>query len=81
MRHKMTADGPIPFTPEEEAEWDAMEFAEKKQAISDARRKAILSELQSIDLRSVRPIREGNQPRIAELEMQAVALRAELAAL
>lgn len=23
-RHHMTADGPIPFTPEEEAEWDAM---------------------------------------------------------
>lgn len=24
-RHHMTAEGPIPFTPEEEAEWDAME--------------------------------------------------------
>jgi hypothetical protein len=26
-RHHMTADGPVPFTPEEEAEWDAMEAA------------------------------------------------------
>jgi hypothetical protein len=26
-RHHMTADGPIPFTAEEEAEWDAMEAA------------------------------------------------------
>lgn len=26
-RHKMTVDGPVPFTPEEEAEWDAMEAA------------------------------------------------------
>ena len=26
-RHHMTAEGPVPFTPEEEAEWDAMEAA------------------------------------------------------
>lgn len=26
-RHHMTSDGPVPFTPEEEAEWDAMEAA------------------------------------------------------
>lgn len=24
-RHKMTAEGPVPFTPEEEAEWDSRE--------------------------------------------------------
>lgn len=26
-RHHMTVDGPVPFTPEEEAEWDAQEAA------------------------------------------------------
>jgi len=26
-RHHMTAEGPVPFTAEEEAEWDAMELA------------------------------------------------------
>jgi hypothetical protein len=26
-RHHMTVDGPVPFTPEEETEWDAMEAA------------------------------------------------------
>lgn len=26
-RHHMTAEGPIPFTAEEETEWDAMEAA------------------------------------------------------
>jgi len=26
-RHHMTVDGPVPFTAEEEAEWDAMESA------------------------------------------------------
>ena len=26
-RHHMTAEGPVPFTAEEEAEWDAMEAA------------------------------------------------------
>lgn len=28
----MTADGPVPFTPEEEAEWDAMEAEEAAKA-------------------------------------------------
>ena len=27
-RHHMTAEGPVPFTPEEEAEWDAREAVE-----------------------------------------------------
>lgn len=26
-RHHMTAEGPVPFTAQEEAEWDAMEAA------------------------------------------------------
>lgn len=26
-RHHMTPDGPVPFTPEEEAQWDAQEAA------------------------------------------------------
>lgn len=30
-RHHMTADGPVPFTPEEEAEWDAMEARETER--------------------------------------------------
>lgn len=41
----------------------------------------VLAELASIDMRSIRALREGNTVRIAELEAQAVALRAELAAL
>lgn len=41
----------------------------------------VLAELAAIDMRSIRALREGNTARIAELEAQAVALRAELAAL
>ncbi len=41
----------------------------------------VLADLASIDMRSIRALREGNTARIAELEAQAVALRAELAAL
>lgn len=41
----------------------------------------VLADLQAIDLKSIRALREGFQPRIDELEAQAVALRAELAAL
>ncbi len=44
-------------------------------------RDAILADLAAIDMRSIRALREGNAARIAELEAQAVALRAELAAL
>jgi hypothetical protein len=67
-------------TPEEIAE------IQKRQSASDlqnraARKTAILAELASIDLKSIRALREGNQQRIAELESQAVALRAELAVL
>lgn len=31
-RHHMTSTGPVPFTSEEEAEWDAMEAAEAAKA-------------------------------------------------
>jgi len=31
-RHRMTSAGPVPFTPEEEAEWDAQESAHAAQA-------------------------------------------------
>lgn len=64
------------------------------QADEDARRAAlaatntpartradVLADLAAIDLKSIRALRESNATRIAELEAQAVALRAELAAL
>lgn len=36
-RHHMTAEGPVPFTPEEEAEWDAQEAAWAAGAVARAR--------------------------------------------
>ncbi len=84
MRHHMTESGPVPFTPEQEAEWDAMEAearAEHHAATVAARKTAILAELESIDLKSIRALREGHRSRIDSLEAQAVALRLELAAL
>jgi hypothetical protein len=41
----------------------------------------VLAELASIDMRSIRALRESNATRIAELEAQAVALRLELSGL
>lgn len=41
----------------------------------------VLADLASIDTKSIRALRESNATRIAELEAQAIALRAELAAL
>lgn len=41
----------------------------------------IKAELAAIDLKSIRPAREGDTARLATIEAQAVALRAELATL
>lgn len=49
--------------------------------LNRVRKQAILAELSAIDLKSIRALREGYQPRIDELDAQAAALRAEMAAL
>lgn len=41
----------------------------------------IKAALAEIDAKSIRPLRDGDTVRLADLEMQAVALRQELAAL
>lgn len=41
----------------------------------------VLADLAAIDTKSIRALREGNTGRLDQLETQAVALRAELAAL
>ena len=45
------------------------------------RKTEIMRELTSIDRKSIRPIREGETARLAELTAQAVILRQELATL
>lgn len=37
IRHHATANGPVPFTPEEEAEWEAREAAQAAVALANAR--------------------------------------------
>lgn len=49
--------------------------------IAAARKAEILTLLQGLDLKSVRPLREGDAARVAQLEQQAQALRVELAAI
>lgn len=39
---------------------------------------AVLEQLQALDLKSIRALREGNAARIAEIEAEAVALRSKL---
>lgn len=51
------------------------------EKLKQGRRTEILAELEAIDFKSIRPLRAGDQARVDELEAQAVALRAELAAL
>lgn len=51
------------------------------EELNAARKQAILAELQTIDLKSIRALREGYQPKIDELDAAAVALRTELAGL
>lgn len=60
---------------------DADAIAANQAQANAARKTAILAELASIDLKSIRALREGYQPKIDELDAQAAALRAEMAAL
>lgn len=60
---------------------DASAVAANLASLNAPRKSAILAELAAIDTKSIRALRESNTARIAELEAQAVALRAELAAL
>ena len=60
---------------------DAEAIAANQAQANAARKTAILAELASIDLKSIRALREGYQPKIDELDAQAAALRAEMAAL
>jgi hypothetical protein len=41
----MTADGPVPFTPEEEAEWDAMEASQNSLSAHQQRKREELAAL------------------------------------
>ena len=60
---------------------DADAIAANQATVRAARKTAILAELATIDLKSIRALREGYQPKIDELDAQAAALRAEMAAL
>jgi hypothetical protein len=60
---------------------DAESIAANKAAQAAARKTAILAELESIDLKSIRALREAHRARIDALEEQAQALRTELAGL
>ena len=69
-----------------EQQWEVVELTTEavaaNQAQANAQRKtAILAELATIDLKSIRALRESYQPKIDELDAQAAALRAEMAAL
>jgi hypothetical protein len=61
--------------PEKPKEPTAKEIAAQKVA---ARKAEILGLLDDIDRKSIRPMRAGETQRLAELESQAAALRAEL---
>lgn len=50
-RHHMTEDGPVPFTAEEEAEWDAREAAwaiQQAQPAPAPTKEQLLAQLQAI---------------------------------
>jgi hypothetical protein len=64
-------------TPDEVAEIEARKVPQPVVRT----RADVLADLATIDLKSIRALRENYQPRIDELEAQAKALRTELAGL
>lgn len=60
-----------------------MDFEQQRSIINafwetEGRKQEILRTLEQLDLKSVRPLREGEAVRVAELEAQAEVLRQEL---
>lgn len=71
------------FEPEQLSDDDALKLGVRTQKEIDEREKQkriseIMSELQNIDMKSIRPARAGETERLEELESQAEKLRLEL---
>jgi len=47
-RHHMTVDGPVPFTPEEEVEWDAIEAAYVPPTAPTPTKEQLMAELAAL---------------------------------
>jgi hypothetical protein len=71
------------FEPEQLSDEDALKLKVRTQKEIDARKKEIrkseiISELNQIDMKSIRPARAGENEMLAELEGKAKILRSEL---
>ena len=62
-------------TPEEQADIDARRAAGPNASAINA---PILAALEAIDLKTIRPLREGDSVRVAALAADAAVLRAQL---
>lgn len=73
----------VPCPDDVEAGWTVSgdQWAAPVQIDPTRTRADVLADLATLDTKSIRALRESNATRIAELEAQAIALRAELAAL
>ena len=74
------------FEPEQLSDDDALKLGVRTQSEIDEREKQkriseIKSELNEIDMKSIRPARAGEAEKLKELENQAVELRKELSTL
>ena len=74
------------FEPEQLSDEDALKLGVRTRKEIDARKKEIrkseiISELNEIDMKSIRPARAGEAEKLKELENQAVELRKELSTL
>ena len=72
------------FEPEQLSDEDALKLKALTQKEIDAREKdirksEIISELNQIDMKSIRPARAGETDKLKELEIEAEKLRKELA--
>lgn len=73
--YKSTPLGLVPMSPSEQAEFEASQVSPP----TPRTRADVLNDLAEIDRKSIRPLRDGDNARLATLEAQAVALRVELA--
>jgi hypothetical protein len=80
-REELSKYGDQPMTDEEIAQMQSDEETNKQAAIAYENRKhneIILFELEQIDRKSIRAMREGNEERLNALEAEAALLRGQL---
>lgn len=72
-------DQEVPRRPDHLHDWIGSSWVLNETKANEAHNEPIYAQLEALDIKSIRAIREGDSARVAALEAQASELRASLA--